>query len=227
MPVVPQNSDPDTEQVDIIEEVIGKRIQRCPSQSPIGIVVPFRICLNSPYGLFDLGEEPIRQQGPAFRFVMVEGGAQVAVEESVICDRRYLAAKPGFYLLPASGRIRIPLHLIDPSAGFQRSVIGIRKNGGKRPDQAGDQGSPLILRQFECASLNFRRIHMKRLADLLMLREPFLRGAGDHGATAKGFAEVRRWTSEGIHLHGSTPFWVKTARPMTPTLRVSPWRRLA
>jgi hypothetical protein len=42
------------------------------------------------------------------------------------------------------------------------------------------------------------------------------------GGTAKGWAVMRRLTSSGIQVHGLTPFWVNTASPITPTLRVSP-----
>ena len=47
------------------------------------------------------------------------------------------------------------------------------------------------------------------------------------GGVANGCAVTRRFTSSGIHVHGFTPFCVNTASPITPTLRVSPWRRLA
>lgn len=47
------------------------------------------------------------------------------------------------------------------------------------------------------------------------------------GAVAKGCAVLRLFTSLGIHVHGFTPFWVKTAMPMTPTFRVLPWRMFA
>jgi len=55
----------------------------------------------------------------------------------------------------------------------------------------------------------------------------FKRLGGDQGAVANGFAVSRVLISDGIQVHGSTPFSVKTAAPITPTLRVSPWRRFA
>ena len=82
--IVPQDSDPDSQRIDIIKNVVGKRAERLAAVVTIGKVLARRVGNDSRYTLFDFGEEAIRQLRSPFELVIVQGYPQIPHDETVI-----------------------------------------------------------------------------------------------------------------------------------------------
>jgi len=102
--VVPQYRYPNTDRINLVKEVVWKRIKGRPSQSSIRKMESFRVVFNSTDGFLDLCEKAVSQFGSSFPIIIIECGTQIPVEKPMIGYAWHLTPEFRFDLSPISAR---------------------------------------------------------------------------------------------------------------------------
>lgn len=87
--------------------------------------------LSNPVDTFFSGfEEPIPQNSPAFRLVVVQGSTEISRDQPVECQIHNLTSDLGFHIVPGHPRRRIAPHLSKATASLFGAIINIRNYNG-------------------------------------------------------------------------------------------------